>query len=212
MTSSDFIKLARRKLDDLVGTSSDLGWSDDDMLDYLYEVSVDVAQEARCIRDANTVDVCQITVVDGTSFYDLHESIIDILRVDHHTTTTATELKLAAEEYVATQCIKYKTTDGVPSCYLLEDEGIRLDRVPTEAGTLYLSVVRGVLTRPSKTGECSETPARYHGLLLNGVLARAFMKPDSEYYSRFKGDAYMQLQEKDTEQIKRTELRRRRGM
>jgi hypothetical protein len=212
MTSSDFIKLARRKLDDLVGTSTSLGWSDDDILDYLYEVSVDVAQEARCIRDANTVDVCQIDVETGTSLYDLHESIIDILRVDHHTTTTATELKLAAEEYVATQCIKYKTTDGVPSLYLLEDEGIRLDRVPTEDGTLYLKVVRGVLTRPTKAGECSEIPPRYHGLLLNGVLARAFMKPDSLYYSRFKGDAYMELQAKDTEQIKRTELRRRRGM
>jgi len=213
MTLADFIKLTRRKLDDLIGTSSGLGWSDDDVSDYLYEVSAEVAQETRCIRDDTTVAVCTIPTVTGTSYYPVHAAVIEILDMEIATATARTKLPVAPESYVSSQCINWKTTDGVPSLYVLAGEGFRLDRVPVEDGVISLSVVRGVVDRPTtKTDPCSEIPERYHNQLLNGVLARAFMKPDTEFYSRFKGDAYIQMQLKATEQIKRTELRRRKGM
>jgi len=211
---SDFIVLARRKMDDLVGASTASMYSDDDFADYLFEVSGEIAQETLCLRDSSTVEVCQITTEIGTSYYALHDSVLEVKRVDYQTVDGRSELRLATPDCLAAQCINWKTTHGVPTMYALEDEGIRLDRVPEVAGTLYLSVIRLVLDRidAGSSGECSELPARYHAHQLNGVLARALMKPDTEAFNKFKGDAYMAMQNKATEQIKRTELRRRKGM
>ena len=214
MLMEGFIALARRKLDDLVGASTSSLWSDDDFADYLFEVSSEVAQSTLCLRDSSAVEVCQIDVEAGTSYYALHDAILELQRVEYATVTTRSELKLATEDYLSRQCINWKTTAGVPTLYTFENEGIRLDRVPEEDSTLHLSVIRLVIDRidAGSSGVCSEIPVRYHGQLINGVLARAFMKPDTEAFNKFKGEAYLKMQERDTEQIKRTELRRRKAM
>lgn len=214
MLMKEFIALARRKLDDLIGASSSSLWSNDDIADYLFETSLEVSQATLCLRDSSSVTTCQISVTTGESYYDLHNSILELQRVEHATATARSELKLATEEYLFSQCANWKTTAGVPTLYAFENEGIRLDRVPEEDATLHLSTIRLAVDRveANSSGVCSEIPVRYHGQLINGVLARAFMKPDAETFNRFKGEAYMQMQNRDSEQIKRTELRRRKAL
>ena len=197
MTLEQLVEYLRRDiLDDLGGDrltdwktdDTDCLWSNVALTDFMNDALREYC-DRRAIKDSSTTAVCQITLVDGTRDYALHDSIISIEEVILSTTGEPIE-KIFQEDF------DYSYLNDLDELkYYAEDinaREIRLYMTPDaalDAATLDMTVRRGTLVdfdwAVDLTAE-PDIPARYHKHLIYWAASRAYLMNDADTFDKEK--------------------------
>lgn len=182
MNFGELKALFRARVDDL---SSPYLWSDDDFAGYLDDTINDACERAFLIEDSTTPTVVKIGVTAAKHTYSIDPSIIRIERA---------KLDLASSKLAITDRetldggADWDDLTGTPTRLLDLGASIRLVRIPIIADTLRLVVKRRPLAILTNDTDEPEIPVVYHQRLIPGVIARAYMKNDSESYNKAASD------------------------
>lgn len=199
MTSQELHLFCRTKLDDLIGVVKRQSlFSVDELYSYISDVQERIASECLLLRRS-----VPLTLEAGDSEVARPVGLLRIDELRYSRGLTKKRLKQSTASDVPIE-----VASGDPSYYELDSnpDAIVFDRAPAEAAAL---IVRGRFMpqdRVAKNKEI-EVPAQYHHRFVNGVLAQAFLKPDTESYNPQKAAGYNALFARDIEEIKRMELR-----
>jgi len=215
MTVEEIITVCRAMLDDVKGAGKPL-WSDDELVEYANHAESRIAEECLVLRDSDTaadgshVPVCVIPLSSPyTNTFTLHPSILQIFDVEYGTERKV--LVRTSREDLDRITPKWRTQTGAPSAFIYNATTGQLviDRIPTAASNLYLSVARLPLVEMSKSSLSAHPsiPAKYHRKLINGIIGRAYLKQDAETLNLNKATLFNQQFDRDIEQVKRDELR-----
>jgi hypothetical protein len=178
------IATLRSRLDDEV---TPYLWPQADLISYLNARRNEFARRTLYFRDSSTAAICTITAVVGTGDYALDERIITVDRVKGSWSNKPLPKKTL--NFMDTYLMGWEAADnGEPIDYLI-DKTIGYLTVypkPSTAGTFALTVSRLPLTQFAVTDIGKTTPVSldfpllWQENLLDGVLASAFGKPDSQ--------------------------------
>ena len=178
MTLRELIDLISRKLDDVV---QPFLWDDTELTQAINDRINELCEKTGLLRDSSTVAICTIAVVLGTAKYALDDRIIKILSVKYG--TSYTELYPVTRAYLDEQFQNWESDTGVPRYFLLDDTAtITLYPNPSADSHIHLSVTRYPLVQMTLLSENLEPEIhwKYHSRLVDGVLALAYEKNDSE--------------------------------
>lgn len=155
-------------------------WTHDDFLIYLNDAINDACERAFLIEDNSTPEVVRIAVKATKHTYDLDPSVIRIerARLDLATST----LKIVDRTTLDNES-NWDALTGTPTRVIDQGTSIRLVRIPTVADTLRLVVKRRPLCALKDDSDIPEIPAGYHVRLIDGVMARAYLKRDVDSYN-----------------------------
>lgn len=177
MNVADFIELFRRETGDSEETYL---WSDEEIVGYLNESANDAAERALLIEDSTTADCCEITLVPGTSTYELHDSVIRVKRV----TLAGKPMRASSIEAMDETGASWETMEGTPHTFIVNGQvtSVRVVPTPTAAGTLNLTVYRTPLEPLTLDNDMAEPELKpiYHRRLLDGMLMHAYSKNDAD--------------------------------
>lgn len=181
------ISAVRIRLDDL---TKPLLWSDDEITLYLNEAEREAAERALLIEDDRTPSVVEIALRANIGEYDLHESVLAILRakIDGQ----ANPLTLTTRDKLDTQIKDWESETGDPKCFLDDERRIILYPIPTTAGVLRLRVKR-LPTDPMDLAEKTRGPEiheRHHYRMIDWALRCAYLKPDADTFDQKRADTY----------------------
>lgn len=215
MTVEEILTVVRGLLDDKKGAGTPL-WSDTELVEYANEAESRIAEECLVLRDAVTatdsddLPVCVIPIATPyTNTFTLHPSILKVHSVSYGTSRKA--LTSTSMEALDQSVPTWRTKTGEPGAYAVDitTGQLDIDRVPTAASNLYLSVSRMPLTEMSRTNlkASPSIPRMYHRKLVNGIVARAYQKQDVETMNLDKSRLFGDKFDRDVEQIKRNEIR-----
>lgn len=185
MTLLELINKCASDLDDM---KEPYLWSDDDLVRAAQLAINKMCEECKFLMDSATTAITEITLVTATSLYDLDPRIIEVLEV-YPDWGTSPLIKTEISDL--TKITEWRTQTGTPRGYLLDFQidKLRVYPIPEAADNGYklnLSVVRYPLADFSTTDmslQTPEIPARYHEDLVNGMLAKAYLKKDSETFN-----------------------------
>lgn len=177
MNVADFIELFRRETGD---TEEAYLWSDEEIVGYLNESANDAAERALLIEDSTTADCCEITLVPGTSTYELHDSVIRVKRAS----LAGKPMHASSIEAMDETGASWETMAGLPHTFIVngQNTSIRFVPAPTEAGTVNLIVYRRPLEPLTVDNDTAEPEFKsiYHRRLLDGLLMHAYRKHDAD--------------------------------
>lgn len=128
------------------------------------------------IFDKTTAAVTQVTLVDGTATYSLHDKVTRIHRVIYDDTP----LTHKAEHEMHEADAQWRTRTGTPTDYLVEGRSITLHPIPDsddDGATLYLHVFRLPLTSFATE---PEIPEEWHVHLCKYGAYRAYRRRDPD--------------------------------
>jgi len=140
----------------------------------------EACRRARLLVDSTTEDACQITLVPDTASYALHRSVIFVRRAS-----------LDGQDRFLSR-ISRKDLDALGTSWLtekgevmgfvpdLDTSKLRLYRIPEEAGTVRMTVVRLPLADMARMTDSPEIHDRYHLSLVHWMVAGYFATPDAE--------------------------------
>lgn len=181
MTAEDLIKSFRSLADDEdLGHESDMLWKDEEVLRYINRAQREACLRAKLIKDNTTTAVTQISVVAGTSIYDLHASIIRI--DDIYLSSTGKSLSKVDRSEVKRLDPRWRSASGTVTVWM-EHWGIKkieIYKIPTATDTLYLDVVRLPITPVTALSTTLEIQDEFLDQLVDGVAWYAFLKKDSQ--------------------------------
>lgn len=208
-------------------------WSKKEMNRYINRVYRMIARETKCIRDAITPTICQITSTpidwttlvpaDGLDYtwattegawlyqkdvcpyiYTLNPLIIDI-----------DEIKWTNRQWKLTKvsCTKWQTNPwweqvlGMPTEYAtdLSNGSLALNFRSEVADTLRLQVRRMPLVDLINDTDTPEFRTHYHDFMLNGILSLMYAKQDSQTFDAVKTLDYATKYKVDIDEIKQQE-------
>lgn len=156
-------------------------WSPAEFLRYLNEAVNDACERARLLEDFETPEITRITIRAGKASYPLDPRIIDV---------RSAKLDLQNAPLVARvpddldrDYPQWRTQVGRPWAYVDNTNTITLVDIPVADDVLRLRVVRRPLQELTKDGDCPEIPPHLHEQLLQGVMARAYMKRDADTFN-----------------------------
>lgn len=189
MNVADYIAEFRSDLSDDAGEKP--LWSDAEIVGWLNEAVQEANERAKLTEDSTTPAVCSIPVVAGTAVYALHPSVFQVKRVALNGRKIE-ESSVEAQDACGPS--GWETRSGTPREYIFQQASggnpasIRLVRVPSDAGTLTLTVYRGALKKLSEDLDTQkpEVPERFHKHLKNWVYRCAYLKQDIETLDRTK--------------------------
>lgn len=192
MNVSEILELARWRLDDTVAPYL---WSDRELLLYLSEAQREFARETHVLRDDSTSEICDISVITEQQSYSISPLILDIYEV----TLDNRSLAVGTMAELMTAFPNWRSQASSAPFVCIKDvelHKILLFPTPNSDGSLHLSVARLpqytlVIDTPS-TGETQvpEIPEQYHESLVYGMLARAYLKRDTETYNLLESERY----------------------
>lgn len=181
MNVADFITAFRSDLADQAKPGE--LWSDEDIVRYLNAAVQEANERAFLTEDSTTPAVCSIAVVAGTALYPLHPSVLKIKRASLNG-RPITETSIEAQDACGPS--GWETRTGTAREYIFvqasgsNPAAIRLVRVPTDSGTIALTVCRGALKKLSADLDTAkpEIPERFHERLKDWVYRCAYLKQD----------------------------------
>jgi hypothetical protein len=169
-------------------------WSDASVLDYIGEAEVEFCRRTDGIGDATTVEVCELDIVAGTQWYDLHEKVLKIRGA--HRGDTGDPVDVLNVEDMATRGMRFDGKAGTLRALItgIEERRIRVWPVPTETFTVQLTVFRTPLNPISQDNDSGtfEIGAEHHPFLLDWVKHLAYSKHDAETFDRTKAAEHEQ--------------------
>ncbi len=184
-------------------------WPDAELMFYLNDAINELCRECLLIFDNKTPDICHVSVTSTQTDYALDGRIIMVVRA-----RLASDGRGLVRTYAEKLDLLYTGWEalyGRPRQYLFDSSSktLRLFPMPTTDDTLHLSVYRMPLndiTLNDKT-VTPEIAFHYHYVLVNGILARAFAKPDLHTYDENKAKVYKNIWLETLENIKREKAR-----
>jgi hypothetical protein len=166
-------------------------WSNADLISYFNQRLNNLAERTGYYRDSCTSEICSIAVEAGVSDYALDNRIIEIRRVKSSWTTVPLTKRTVAymDAYKAGWDDDEATTD-TPYVWIPDKHAgyLTLWPTPNAAGTLRLTVDRTPLNEltvsdiDATPATPIELPAVWHFDLIDGVLASAYSKQDTDTY------------------------------
>ena len=163
-------------------------WSDDEITRYANDTVRDAAERGFLIEDDQTPEICQIAVVANTANYPLDPRILKIRRATLGSTnrlltvTDSDSLDRGWRGEIDGVTSGWENSKGYTSAFIETTSGIRLVGIPTANDTLNLSVYRLPLSDMVEMGDKPEIRIERRYDLLDGMLARGYLKHDSEAY------------------------------
>lgn len=174
-------------------TAAPVLWSDDEITRYANDTVRDAAERGFLIEDDQTPEICQIAVVANTANYPLDPRILKITRarLDVRRRVLYSVDKASLDNGLS---LPYRnhwgrfwgqswdTAKGIVFGYIESTEGVRLVRIPIESDVLRLTVYRLPLSDMVEMSDEPEIRIERRYDLLDGMLARGYLKRDSEIY------------------------------
>jgi hypothetical protein len=169
-------------------------WADDEITRYANDTVRDAVERGFLIEDDQTPEICQIAVVANTANYPLDPRILKITRarLDVRRRVLFSVDKASLDNGVASPYHhlyggrfwgpSWDTAKGIVFGYIENTAGIRLVRIPTENDVLMLTVYRLPLSDMVELSDEPEIKLERRYDLLDGMLARGYLKHDSETY------------------------------
>lgn len=210
-TLTQLVTRYRSKLDDLV---EDYLWSNDDLTDYVNETVNELCRDIPVVEDSTTVAVCKHVLAPDDQIITLSGRITVLKKAK--LASQSDPLELRSSDYMDENYPDWENADsGTPE--ILVTEGVGTDTAylypPTDvADILWLTVYRLPVTDLSWDSDQNTAPgipSRYHDLLENGVLMRAYGKQDVDTYDEKKVKTHAALWEKDKEAVRRAVIKSR---
>jgi len=192
MNFEDLDKMTRRQIVDETGSRSELRIFDWEMLDYANEAVNEACMRGRLLVDSDTTAICRIAVSEGKAVYAYDPRILSIRRISLASNGKALKKAVAWELDE-----KYPLWDAMtgPVDHIvtgMDREKIRLFKIPTEADTLKLTVVRLPLRELAKNEDVPEINARFHRSLILYMKHKAYNNQDSEAFDKNRADVHLQ--------------------
>jgi hypothetical protein len=209
MTLAQILGEARERLGD---TRPKFLWSDSELVGYLNESINEVAEQKRLFRDSVTAAICQISVLgaDANPDYLMDTRICEIIsakmRCQKLFLTRKTNADLEAWNP------DWRSATASTPLYFLTDytEGyLTINPKSDQNDTIDLTVYRlpiNQMTLDTSTAS-PEIHFKHHLRLLNGMLARAYLKEDSETLDPQKAERHGQLWRLDMNEIGKSRIR-----
>lgn len=187
MTVDDYIATNRSRLDDETTTYL---WSNADLISYTNRRINEFSRETNYFRDNTTAAICSIAVTAGTKSYALDSRVLEVVRVLGSWDADKKPLARKSVTYMDSKYPSWEDDDPDDPLYYITDRTngyITLHPTPLTSGTLSLDVIRLPLAQLT-TADISKTPTAatldfplmWIDNLIDGVLASAFAKPDSQ--------------------------------
>jgi len=211
MLGSELIAKARLKLDDV--TVNRYLWSDLELIDCLNKAQNELCSRGLILKDKDTAAICNVAVVAGTAEYVLDSRILFITRA--RLMTNKKILGFTDEENLDNRIgDSWEDESATPTSCIpdITRHKIRLYPKPILTETLNLTVYRLPATQftEGNIGSVStEVPSEYDIPLIDGILATAYLKNDSDTLDLISLKASLQIWEGVIEQAKRDFIRRR---
>jgi hypothetical protein len=179
-------------------------WTKDDVQFYLDDAINEGCERAKLIRDATTPEICEVTVIAGTSTYPLDSRILSVERAKLDSMQVPLEITstVALDSNVSgiwprgwrsrssygswsTFGTSWERATGRPSALAIDRAGSgwtgRLVPNPTSDDVLRLQVYRTPLESLTDDKQCPEgIPERLHPRLLDWMKHLAYSKQDTE--------------------------------
>lgn len=169
----------RRLVDDEVAAK--FLWKPEEVRRYAQESIADAAERGEPIEDDTTPEVCKITVKADKAAYDLHPSVLRVVRAKLDSLQLPLELRDRHE--LDRHHPTWDSTSGTPWAAIDQTTKIRLVWIPKADDVLRLIVKRLPICEITDPEQEPEIHRRFHYRLLDGMLARAYMKRDTETYN-----------------------------
>lgn len=159
---------------------------------FLYNQAVDEAcKRKKLLFDSTTEAVCQITVVDGTATYAIHEAIVFIDKAYLvNAAGTYTYLGIFDRDKLDRDFPTWRESTGSAVAMIIDETSVQLVAEPNEDATLYLEVYRTPLTAEKMIavvdGATALSPAiasAHHDQLYHWPLSIVYRQDDANTYA-----------------------------
>ena len=160
---------------------------DEDVKDWLNDAVNEACIRGRLVHESQNNDVCKITVLIGSSRYQLHDSLYELTRIWFKPSDGAKGqcLSLMSAELLDHYYDgeNWRVKQGNPEHIIQDDTGVRLVPIPIMDGELQLE---GYRTPIAVMVEDTDTPVdlhkAHHPYLIEWALHKAFSVPDTEFF------------------------------
>jgi len=182
MTGANLITMFRiythDKIKAMDGSSDDLLWTDDEILQFLSDGERAAAAGHRRLIHDTTPAVAEIAVVSGSSFYTIHDKIIeftDIALYDDAGVTCHRQLRITTRGELDDfrPGWQHETVTGQPEFAVHDDTGIVLYPTPDDDYTLKCGVFRYPLECITQ-GSSPEISEQHHDDLVTYAMYKAY--------------------------------------
>jgi hypothetical protein len=195
MKASEIIAQARDLLSD---TRQPFLWSESEMIQYLNSSINEAAEKAKLFLDSLTPAVCQITVqaADPLPDYPLDMRVLEVKSA--RLNTQSLHLNRKTKDWMDKWFPQWRSASpGDPRYYLTDySEGyLTLHPKSSADATLHLTVYRLPLVQFTETNldDEPEINFRHHFRLIDGILAQAYNKEDSDTLDPEKAGRHLKL-------------------
>lgn len=220
---------------DNVGSDSDKLWNTAEMNRYINRIYRHIARETRCIRDAVTPEICNITVAprdwttltpeDGIDYVYVnspeswlyHQDVAPIVYKLDPRILQIEEVKWTNRQWRLTKVSVSKWQSnpwweqvvGMPTEYATDysNNTLVLNYRETLSDALRLQVKRLPLKDLIDDDDLPEFRDHYHDYFKNGVLWLMYRKQDSEAEDKAKSSDYFKMFAEDLDQLKQSEAK-----
>lgn len=155
-------------------------WTHDEIVRYANEAVKDACERAQLIEDSETPTICRITVRANKPEYNLNPLVLRVLRVklDRQVAPLTPSSRFELERRGAA----WESTMGTPFTFFDLERTVRLVWIPNQDDVARLTVKRLPLRDLCNPGDQPEIHDRLHYRLVDGMMARGYMKTDSQTY------------------------------
>jgi|WetSurSiteA1Bulk_404760.scaffolds.fasta_scaffold58909_2 hypothetical protein len=202
MNLGEIITLIGYRLDDI---KVPYLWEDGELIQFINDAQNQVCEECGVLRDSSTAAICNVSITAGTSIYSIDSRVVKIFTVKLGSSYQL--LEQTTRENLNNDYPGWESQTGTPTTWIQDNTGkITLYPKPTANSTLYLYVSRYPLTQLANREDTPEIPWKYHPLLINGAIAQAYMKGDTETESMNRMASFLKLWQSNLERINQSEI------
>jgi len=209
MKASEIIFQARGLMQD---TKPPYLWTETELIQYLNNSHNEAAEKAKLFLDSVTPAICRIAILAGNPDpdYPLDNRIVEIVSAKLSTQARFLDRKTKADLDGSNPDWR-NAAPGDPRCFLTDYTEGRLTIHPKSdaAATLFLTVYRLPLTQLTADALDAEPEIhfRHHYRLVDGILAQAYNKDDSETLDPEKAARHEKAWLKHIDEMSRARLR-----
>ena len=179
MTVADLLRRARKKLDDVTGTSTTKFWTDEQLInDYGNKAMDDMCRKTRLL----IIQTDDISIVAATPTYDLAEYILDVLRIKPASRSPLIRCEVDELDRDCPGWEDYAAAN--PWGYIPDMNTQAITFVPTPVATETATMKVGRLPATYMDylipAASPEIPTRYHANLIPGICAQALDDGDDD--------------------------------
>lgn len=188
MTLDDLVQSFREYTDNLI---EPFLWTTEVVESYAVQAEIEACERRPLLTSSTDVDLCQTTVVSGTSLYtkpsDVREVYYAIVTLDQ----TVYHLQITNIDELSFMNPDWASVEGEPKYLLLTDNSFQIVPTPEEDGLLEISVSHIPKEPVSDTGEFTINEAHHYNLVY-WMLHLAFEKRDADTFNAKRSLDYAQ--------------------